>query len=193
MTVCANCNHPAKHHDLHGCRVGRALVDANQDCRCPFEYNWITKVFNEKGSPVGDERPGNKECRSRYRKHTGAEVICIKEKGHDGAHAGYYNRGDQTPSTWQENESVATFEQGLTEPVANPDRVKAADGQAGGSHYLEMPIQPWEIIDAFSLGYYEGSILSYLLRAGRKGSKLEDLKKAGHFLEKLIELEEQEG
>lgn len=81
---------------------------------------------------------------------------------------------------------------GYEDAVANPDRVTAADGQAGGSHYLEMPIQPWEIIDAFGLGYYEGSILSYLLRAGRKGSKLEDLRKAGHFLEKLIELEEKE-
>lgn len=62
--------------------------------------------------------------------------------------------------------------------------------QVGGSHYQEMPIQPWAIIDAFGLDFYAGSALKYLLRAGRKGSRVEDLKKCQHYLAKMIELEE---
>jgi hypothetical protein len=89
----------------------------------------------------------------------------------------------------------------LDPPVANSERTRlgvtfaevgkpASERQVAGSHYRTMKIQPWEIIDAHGLGYYEGSCLKYLLRAGRKGSKLEDLKKARHYLDKMIELEE---
>lgn len=70
---------------------------------------------------------------------------------------------------------------------------KAADKQVGGSHYRDMAIQPWAVIDAFGLGYYDGSALKYLLRAGRKGPRLEDLEKARHCLDKLIEIEEGKG
>jgi hypothetical protein len=65
--------------------------------------------------------------------------------------------------------------------------------QVGGDHYRTFRIQPWDIIDEYDLSYYAGLALKYLLRAGRKGSKLEDLKKARHVLDKMIELEEKEG
>jgi hypothetical protein len=68
---------------------------------------------------------------------------------------------------------------------------EAADVQVGGSHYKDMPIQPWAVIDAFGLDFYAGSALKYLLRAGRKGSRLEDLKKCRHYLDKMIEKEEE--
>lgn len=64
--------------------------------------------------------------------------------------------------------------------------------QVGGTHYQEMPIMPFEIIDAFELDYYSGNVLKYLLRAGRKPGvdAAEDLKKAQHYLaEKIARLE----
>lgn len=62
----------------------------------------------------------------------------------------------------------------------------ASSTQVGGSHYLRS-IQPWEIIEVWELDYFRGRALTYLLRAGNKGPALEDLKKARHLLDHLIE------
>lgn len=77
--------------------------------------------------------------------------------------------------------------------VANPDRTKVADEQVGGGHYRQTKLQPWDVIDAWGLDFYAGNALKYLYRAGRKGSKVEDLKKAAHYIAKMIELEEGKG
>lgn len=60
-----------------------------------------------------------------------------------------------------------------------------SDRQVGGSHYKKHSIQPWDIIDEYGLGFYEGNVLKYLLRD--KGNKREDLEKAVHYLEKVLE------
>ncbi len=62
---------------------------------------------------------------------------------------------------------------------------KASSKQVGGTHYKQETIQPWDIIDEYELGFYEGNVLKYLLRD--KGNKKEDLQKAAHYLEKIIE------
>jgi len=61
--------------------------------------------------------------------------------------------------------------------------------QVGGDHYKKHKIQPWDIIDCYNLGYYDGNVIKYVLRQKDKNG-IEDLKKARHYLEKLIELEE---
>lgn len=65
--------------------------------------------------------------------------------------------------------------------------------QVGGSHYKSMHVEPWDVIDGCftkeqAKGYYRGNVIKYVMRAGRKGSEVEDLKKAAHYLEKLIEV-----
>ena len=66
------------------------------------------------------------------------------------------------------------------------------DKQIGGSHYVKHSIQPWHIIDEYSLNYYKGNVLKYLLRD--KGNEIEDMQKAIHYLEKQIAiLSEHEG
>jgi len=62
----------------------------------------------------------------------------------------------------------------------------ARDIQVGGQHYKDKAMQPWDIIDAWELDFYAGSVLKYLLRAKYKNG-VEDLKKARHFLDKMIE------
>ncbi len=57
--------------------------------------------------------------------------------------------------------------------------------QVGGDHYMNGKLQPWDIIDDFDLNFYEGNALKYLLR--KKGSRVEDLLKAIHYLEKEIQ------
>lgn len=62
----------------------------------------------------------------------------------------------------------------------------ARDIQVGGQHYKDKAMQPWDIIDAWGLDFYAGNVLKYLLRAKYKNG-VEDLKKARHFLDKMIE------
>lgn len=65
----------------------------------------------------------------------------------------------------------------------------ALDRQVGGDHYKKLPMQPWEIIDALDLDFYDGNALKYLLRWRSKGG-VEDLRKAIHYIEHQIEKQE---
>lgn len=62
------------------------------------------------------------------------------------------------------------------------------DKQIGGTHYKDVKIQPVEYIHANNLGFIEGCVVKYVTRHSSKNGK-EDLKKAIHFLEMLIDLE----
>jgi len=65
----------------------------------------------------------------------------------------------------------------------------ANQNQVGGTHYKSKAIQPWDYIAANELGYFEGNIVKYVSRWKDKGG-LDDLRKARHYLDKLIELRE---
>lgn len=56
-------------------------------------------------------------------------------------------------------------------------------------HYVVFVIQPMEFIGRNRLGFLEGNIIKYVCRYPLK-NKLQDLHKAKHYLEKLIEREE---
>jgi len=62
--------------------------------------------------------------------------------------------------------------------------MSANEKQVGGEHYI-LPIQPWDFIIANDLNFLEGNIIKYVVR--KKGDRLEDLEKARHYLDKLIE------
>ncbi len=66
--------------------------------------------------------------------------------------------------------------------------MSALDVQTGGSHYKDLKIQPVEYIHANGLGFCEGSVVKYITRWRAKNG-IEDLKKARHFIDLLIELE----
>ena len=65
----------------------------------------------------------------------------------------------------------------------------ANDTQVGGTHYKEQKLQPWDAIAAWDCGFLDGNVIKYVVRYRSKGG-VEDLKKARHYLDKLIELEE---
>lgn len=44
-----------------------------------------------------------------------------------------------------------------------------------------------KVIEAWELGFNLGNVIKYISRAGKKGSKLEDLKKAMWYLNREIE------
>lgn len=62
--------------------------------------------------------------------------------------------------------------------------------QVAGNHY-RSEIQHWDYVIANDLGYFEGQITKYVTR-WRKKNGLQDLYKARHFLQKLIEVTEAE-
>lgn len=64
----------------------------------------------------------------------------------------------------------------------------ALQRQEGGAHYKDMAIQPVEYIHANGIGYFEGNVIKYVTRWRAKNG-VEDLRKARHYLDLLIELE----
>jgi len=60
--------------------------------------------------------------------------------------------------------------------------------QHGGTHYKGLLIEPWDFIVANQIGFLEGNAIKYLARWRGKGG-VEDLRKAAHYVQKLIEIE----
>jgi hypothetical protein len=60
--------------------------------------------------------------------------------------------------------------------------------QHGGTHYKDKAVQPWDYIIGNNLGYLEGNVVKYVSRWRDKGG-IQDLQKARHYLDKLIEVE----
>jgi len=65
----------------------------------------------------------------------------------------------------------------------------ANEVQVGGEHYKSKDIQPWDAIHEWGLGFFSGNVVKYVARHREKNG-VEDLKKARHYLDKLIELSE---
>ena len=65
--------------------------------------------------------------------------------------------------------------------------MSAFDTQVGGSHYKNMAIQPLEYIVKNNLNFVEGNVIKYVTRHRFKNG-LEDLKKARHYIDMLIEM-----
>jgi hypothetical protein len=80
----------------------------------------------------------------------------------------------------------------MQDPLTEKLKQTANDKQIAGDHYKTMLIQPWEVVDGFdhaqAIGFYRGSALAYIMRAGSKGPAREDYEKAIHYLEKLLEV-----
>jgi hypothetical protein len=69
---------------------------------------------------------------------------------------------------------------------------KADDRQVGGTHYKDMPVQPWEVMEALLtheefVGFLKGNVLKYAMRQGRKDS--DDAGKLKHYIQKLNEVQ----
>jgi len=75
------------------------------------------------------------------------------------------------------------------EQLRNMDIPRIANAnQVGGDHYRNKAIQPWDYIASNNLGYLEGCVIKYVSRYKEKGG-IQDLQKAAHYLQKLMEVE----
>ena len=93
---------------------------------------------------------------------------------------------DDRPLTYPVTSNIAQTAIGKT----------ANQSQVGGNHYERLDPQPWDVYanwfgkDGFR-GYVLGTIVKYIARYRNKNG-IEDLEKAKHFLNKLIEFETKE-
>ena len=76
-------------------------------------------------------------------------------------------------------------------PTHMPQQV-ARDIQEGGTHYKEMGVQPWDVVDTWSkeqqIGYYRGGALKYIMRMGNKDQSATEIAKGKHYMQKLLEV-----
>ena len=63
--------------------------------------------------------------------------------------------------------------------------MSAKDKQVGGEHY-QLAIQPIDFIEKNRIPFIEGNIIKYVVRHGDKNG-IEDLRKAKHYIEMLME------
>ena len=76
---------------------------------------------------------------------------------------------------------------------------RANDKQVAGTHYKDMGVEPWDVVDTWPLeqriGAYRHGALKYLMRMGSKDERAQEIAKGIHYLEKLLEVlkEEQNG
>ena len=65
--------------------------------------------------------------------------------------------------------------------------------QVDGTHYKDMPMQPWDVMEAVLTpeefrGFLKGNIIKYSMRAGHKEGAHQDGDKARHYKQKLREV-----
>lgn len=74
-------------------------------------------------------------------------------------------------------------------------RMKARDMQIGGDHYKNMGVEPWDVVDTWPveqrIGAYRHGALKYVMRMGTKDENVKEIKKAIHYLQKLVEVLEE--
>lgn len=63
----------------------------------------------------------------------------------------------------------------MSDPINNPE------------HYKGRTLEVIQVIEDFDLGYRLGNAVKYILRAGKKGAAVPDLRKAIWYLEREIE------
>lgn len=73
--------------------------------------------------------------------------------------------------------------------MKTPNLDKVLERQVGGTHYQTNEVQPAKFISAHELNFFCGCAIKYIFRYKNKGG-ITDLKKAVHYLEMQIALEQ---
>lgn len=127
----------------------------------------------------------DKDCPSRYTSPFNSFIATCQLKGPHYVHRGegyIWRPGDEMPRV------ILKEEKRISEPIPKTvvnEPPSASEKQVGGDHY-NGELQPIDVIDAWGLDFYEGSALKYLARHRKKNGR-EDIEKAIHYLELLLE------
>ena len=94
---------------------------------------------------------------------------------------------DATPEEWDDafNALQKQIENSFYD---SPIQQRASEKQVGGNHYKQFKIQPAEFCYYNNIPYLEATAIKYLCRWKDKGG-IQDLEKAKHFIDLLIEFQ----
>lgn len=82
-----------------------------------------------------------------------------------------------------DEEAMQAITEKITQAIVEP---KTEDVINHPSHYTRGKIEVIDFIEDQQLPYHLGNVIKYIARAGYKGDKLEDLKKARWYLDRYI-------
>ena len=89
----------------------------------------------------------------------------------------------------KKEETVQTIAEKVVKAIEEPEvkvTPKEEDVINHPSHYTRGNIEVIDFIEDQQLPYHLGNVIKYIARAGHKGDKLEDLKKARWYLDRYI-------
>lgn len=81
---------------------------------------------------------------------------------------------------WPENE----YEEPMEAPPPIPSQ--PVDDISNPEYYRSNGMEAIDMIEAFNLGYSLGNAVKYLIRAGKKGPAVDDLRKARWYIDREI-------
>jgi hypothetical protein len=84
---------------------------------------------------------------------------------------------------WEEPHYEKPLQKHRKEMMKKPDAINHPEHYGG----LDSTYEAIKVIDAWKLDFCLGNVIKYISRAGKKGSKLEDLRKAQWYLNHEIE------
>lgn len=146
------------HHRIHEGKLGEEWFTWRTEHEMSTKPYWI---------PPKEELP---KCRSRYQDKSNGDFVMCSVLGDHVRH-----RGGQF--SWPDEDAY----------VEGTESTSPSMKQIGGAHYKgKNELQPIDVVDKWGLDFYEGSALKYLARHRQKNGA-EDIRKAIHYLELLLE------
>jgi hypothetical protein len=157
----------------------KQLTDRGNVTREKVEGRGFCYTFNPSGRPL-DERATQADRKAAPAKASKAAKPAKKPRAAKAA-------PDRAKPTKPTKPAKRAKLPKTARPSAKPAAAVAVNAvQIGGQHYKALDPQPWDVIDAWGLSFLAGNVVKYVARAPAKGG-LEDLQKARHYLDKLIE------
>ena len=148
-----------------------------------FQFEGITAVKHKFFTEFWDDRAVQVIRNSGMfvlNEHT--DEVCLND-GDD-----YHKQADQRMNDHQLMQEIVHGGEPLFTPAEEPRTpASALDIQEGGQHYKKYAIQPIEFVVRNNVPTLESNALKYILRHGDK-NKMEDLRKARHYLELMAEM-----
>lgn len=94
-------------------------------------------------------------------------------------------------------DAAGVFVSALYGPREPESTGSARDTQVAGDHYKKMGVEPWDVVDTWPLeqriGAYRHGALKYLMRMGSKDQNAQEIAKGKHYMEKLLEVLNENG
>jgi len=90
---------------------------------------------------------------------------------------------------FNKKEHTFTFDNDFGDIPDNSSKQSASDTQIGGDHYTNLAVQPMYYSMVNELNALQHTTIKYVTRYQDKGTPLQDLAKARHCIDMLIEFE----